>query len=391
MTTMFSALRKLSRTRIIDRFVLFQFLWNFVICFFSLAAMYTIVDLFTNLDHFFAYSEKHGGLLGIVLRFYLFKWIGFFELTSGVVVLLAAAFTLTWMQRANEMTALNAAGISKLRVSLPVLAAGVAISLLTAAGREALFPRFASELSQEARNLSGESHQTLRPRYDNKTDILIRGATLVAKERRINRPSFLLPSGLDRYGPQLAAEAAYYRPPAEGRPGGWLLKNIAQPEGLLKKPSVIDSNGNRVILCPSDTTWLAPDECFVQSDVTFEQLAGGNTWVRFSSTAALVRGLRNDSLDYGADVRVAVHARFVKPVLDVTLLFLGLPLVMGRENRNIFVSVGLCLLVVALFMLTVLAAQYLGGAVYISPELAAWLPLLLFAPLAAWLGESLRN
>ncbi|MBI1901693.1 MAG: LptF/LptG family permease [Planctomycetia bacterium] len=386
---MFSTLRKLSRTHIIDRFVLFQFFWNFLICFFSLAMMFVIFDLFSNLDHFMAYSDKHGWLF--VLRFYLFKSIGFFDLTSGVVVLLAAAFTLTVMQRANEMTALNAAGISKLRVSMPVLLSGVAVTLLVAAAREVVFPRFAAELSQEARNLSGESHQALRPRYDNKTDVLIRGVTLVAKDRMIARPSFLLPAGLDRYGSQLAAEAAYYRAAAEGRPGGWLLKKVVQPEGLTQKPSVIDANGNRVILCPSDTDWLGPDECFVHSDVTFEQLAGGNAWLRFSSTAALVEGLRNDSLDYGADVRVAVHARFVKPLLDITLLLLGLPLVVGRENRNVFVSVGLCLLVVVLFMLTVLGAQYLGSAVYISPELAAWLPLVIFVPLAAWLGGSLRN
>ena len=53
--------------------------------------------------------------------------------------------------------------------------------------------------------------------------------------------------------------------------------------------------------------------------------------------------MRNPSLDYGADVRVAIHGRIVKPLLDMTLLFLGLPLVVTRESRNVFIAMGLCM------------------------------------------------
>jgi lipopolysaccharide export system permease protein len=75
--------------------------------------------------------------------------------------------------------------------------------------------------------------------------------------------------------------------------------------------------------------------------------------------------------------------------LDVLLLSLGLPLVLSRYNRNVFFAIGLCVVVVVGFYLVVLGSQYLGSSYLISPALAAWLPLLLFLPLAAWLSEPL--
>jgi lipopolysaccharide export system permease protein len=60
----------------------------------------------------------------------------------------------------------------------------------------------------------------------------------------------------------------------------------------------------------------------------------------------MIRELRNPSSDLGADVRVAIHGRFMQPFLDTTLLFLGLPFVITRTNRNAFIAIGLCLTVV---------------------------------------------
>jgi lipopolysaccharide export system permease protein len=77
---------------------------------------------------------------------------------------------------------------------------------------------------------------------------------------------------------------------------------------------------------------------------------------------------------------VTLHRRFVQPVLDVTLLFLGMPFVLSRGSRNIFVATGQCLLLVAAFFVVTLGCQTLGNAILVSPALAAWLPMLIFLP-----------
>jgi len=373
---------------IIDRYLLRQFLKTFVICYLSLTGLYIVFDAFTHLDEFLNYSDRGGGLLWLMASFYAYQAILFFELTSGLLTLVAAMFTLAWIQRHNELTALMSAGISRTRVVVPVISAAVAIALLATANRELVIPGIRDELARQPSNLLRDQGQRLQPRYDNQTDVLIRGRSVYGDRQRIERPDFLLPERLNQYGHKLAAENAFYQPPAGNRPGGYLLENVEQPRDLGSRPS-LRLGDQPVLITPRDADWLKPNQCFLVSDVGFEQLTEGQALRKFSSTAQLISGLRNRSLDYGADVRVAIHARMVQPFLDVTLLFLGLPLVVSRESRNVFLAIGMCIGVVTIFLLVVIGFQHLGSIYLVDPALAAWAPLMLFVPPAVWLAESM--
>jgi lipopolysaccharide export system permease protein len=375
--------------RIVDRYLLRNFLRAYLICLCSITGLYIVFDASTNLDGFVAAAEIKGGLSKALIGHYSYRALYFFDQTSGILALTAAMFTVTWIQRHNELTALMAAGISKGRVVRPVIVAAIAVSLLAAANRELIIPRFRRELSVDARNLLGANADIIRPRYDNRTDILLRGWQGFANEQRIGRPNFLLPPDLDRYGGQIVAEDAYYEPPQGDRPGGYHFKKVELPRRIGERPSIF-RDGQPVVITPQDASdWLKADECFVVSEVDFEQLTGGKGWKQFSSTLALIRGLANPSLDFGADVRVAIHGRVVQPILDITLLFLGLPLVLAGGNRNVFVSIGVCSAVTGAFSLIILGCRALGSNVLIEPALACWAPLLAFVPVAAWLADPL--
>src|SRR5438876_12008553 len=142
---------------IIDRYLVRQFLQLFAMCYVSLAGLYTVIDAFTNLDSFLEFAEKKGNLAAIMLRFYAFRWVAFLDVTSGVLALVAAMFTITLFQSRNEMTALLAAGVAKRRICLPIIAAAVAISLLAAGARELVLPRYAKELGQTPKDLAGNA------------------------------------------------------------------------------------------------------------------------------------------------------------------------------------------------------------------------------------------
>jgi len=373
---------------IIDRYLLRQFVQTFLICFLSLAGLYIVIDAFTNLDEFLRYAERGGELLALLAEFYSYRSIFFFDRTSGVLALVAAMFTITWFQQHHEMTALLAAGVPPRRVVVPIFLAAAVVSLVAAADRELIIPGIREQLSRNPKDLAGEIAQEMKPRYDHETDVLFRGHHTLAKNKEIGEPNFLLPPELDRIGRQLVADKAIFQEATEDRPAGYLLVGVTSPLGLEHQPSVM--LGERpVILTPADYPWLEDDQCFLASNVTFEQLANGSQMQQLSSTAELVRGLRNPSLDFGADVRVAIHARIVQPLLDITLLFLGIPLVLDREHRNIFLAIGACVVVVGIFMLVVLASQYLGAIYLLPPAFAAWLPLIVFVPVAAWLSDIL--
>jgi lipopolysaccharide export system permease protein len=377
--------------RIIDRYLLRQFIQVFVICWLSLTGLYIVFDAFSNLDLFMQQAEEAGGLLPLMGRYYGWRSIGFFDRVSAVLAMIAAMFTVTWIQRHNELTALMAAGISRRRVVRPVIYASIVLCVISAFSREFVVPSLSGELSRDPNDLLGDKGQPFKPRFDHETDIMFQGDQTFASQQRIHKPRFRLPHSLDVHGRTLAALDCTYRPPVDGRPGGYLFQGVTEPAELLSEPS-LTLHGRPIVITPASAAeWLSPDQCFVASDVTFDQLSGGFGWRQFASTADLVRGLHNPSLDFGADVRVAVHARIVQPFLDMTLLFLGLPLVLKRGNRNLFVAVGLCGLLVAGFMVLVLASQYLGSILLFSPDFAAWLPLMIFVPTAVFMFDRIEG
>lgn len=374
---------------IIDRYLLRQFFWTAFIAAVGVVGLFVVFDGFTNLEEFLRAADKYGGLLPLLARYYGSQAVMVLDRSASLVALVAALFTITWIQRHNEMTALLAAGIPRRRVILPVLVASAAIIALAAVNREVVIPQFRDQLARRPQDLVGDRALPLVPRFDRQTNILFRGRACYREGKRIAEPNLLLPPELAKFGRQLSAAVAYYRPPGERHPGGYLLKGVNRPSNIAELPSVWLGD-LPVIITPQDAPdWLAPDECFVVTSIDFDQLCGGTAFRQFSSTASLIRALRNASLDLGADIRVTIHARIVQPLADMTLLLLGLPLVIQRENRNVFAAIGLCTILTATFFVVSLGFQQLGAAYYISPALAAWGPLMIFVPVAAVLAETL--
>jgi lipopolysaccharide export system permease protein len=204
-----------------------------------------------------------------------------------------------------------------------------------------------------------------------------------------------MPALLRDYGKQYTAEKAIYSAPADNRPGGYLLVNLSEPKNLQKRPSLC-LNGRPVLITPQDAPdWLKPNQCFLVSNLEFDQMSGTgedrSQMRKLSSTWQLIKGLRNPSQDFGADVRVDIHARIVRPLLDITLLFLGLPLVIAKESRNVFVAMGLCMVLTSLFMAVTIGMQFLGSVEMIGTALAAWAPLVIFVPIAVGFADPLWN
>jgi lipopolysaccharide export system permease protein len=107
----------------LDRSLFRAYLQSYVICLVSLLSLYVVVDLFMNLEDF-----AHQGLEAVlrhVLTYYGYKTIQIFDRLSEPIVLLAAMFTVAWVQRNNELLPLLSAGVPTRRVIRPVLIGAV--------------------------------------------------------------------------------------------------------------------------------------------------------------------------------------------------------------------------------------------------------------------------
>ncbi len=368
------------RICLLDRYIAQIFLRTLLICFASFTGLYIVIDLFGNLEEFLRHIERFGA--GVLVSYYGPRILTFFDQTSHLLTLIAALFVITWMQRTNELTAVMAAGIPKRRVVQPLLLAGCLIALLAALNREIWIPQIREKLTRNAQTWAGDAARTFTPVFDFQTRILFTGKGVLPARRVISQPVFQLPDAMASWGSAVTGAEARYLQADGDRPAGYLITEVTQPDDVADRESV-RLGSDVVILTPRDAKWLDPDQVFVASDVTFDDLAFGRRYRRYLSTWELVQALRNASLDYGADARVLLHARIVQPLLDLSLLVLGLPLVTRRQTRSIFVAGGMAMLLVIGFLGVTIAAHTMGGYLIIRPaSLAAWLPLLIFGPCA---------
>ena len=375
--------------RLIDRYVFLLFARVFLTCFLCLTGIYVVGDFVNNLAEFIEIGKARGGMFPAMLSYYGARTPLFFDSMGRVVALISAVFAITWLQRHNEMTALMAAGISRWRIIKPLVIGVVGVAALAAINRELVLPKLSDSLSQRAQDLVSEKGQTLQAQYDRLTNILIDGKESFPKKRMIGEPKFQMPSDLSAFGVFIAAEEAIQEPADEHHPAGFLMKGVSEPHDIARIDSVV--RDQPFVMTPKDYTWLAPDECFIASNVSVKQLSGSRSWRQYASTSSLISALNNPSLNLGSDVPLTIHGRFVQPIVDVLLFFLGIPVVLSRESRNVFVSVGSCLLVVVAFFAILTASQALGAAYIVSPALAAWLPLMVLMPWAFLVSEPLRR
>jgi lipopolysaccharide export system permease protein len=376
---------------ILDRYLLRQYAQVLVICFSSLIGLYSVIDALGHLDQFTAHAERAGtSLLAAIGRFYAFQSLGFFDRTSGILAMMAAMFTMAWFKRNNELTAMMAAGIPQLRAAMPLLIASGVISILAATSREFVLPNIRNELLRDTKDLAGTAERTLRPLYDPGTEVVLGGESTVAEQRRIVRPFLLLPTELAPAVGRVGAAEARYLEATEHHGAGYLLRDIQAGEVLLQQPS-LTWDGQIVLYSPSDTAWLDAGQLFFPSEVGFDQLAAGPKWRNFASTSELLGFVKRPASDVPMAAYVTLHGRLVRPLLDMSLVVIGLPLILSRRGRSPFLAVGLAMALVAGFLLVSLTCEFLGNSGWISPSLAAWLPLFLFVPLSVANSGALRR
>jgi lipopolysaccharide export system permease protein len=178
--------------------------------------------------------------------------------------------------------------------------------------------------------------------------------------------------------------------------GGWLLHGarlLSQPTTEGWQSVLIPLKSLDGLPLPMDSTGpLAGATYFLSSDLTFESVTRNRQWYQFATTTDLVRSLRDPTNKADmTDIEVALHSRLLRPLASLTLLGLSLPLVLGGQARNMFINLGLSLLASGCFYAVAFMSQYFGSSGAISPELAAWAPVIAFGTIAIARWDTIRT
>ncbi len=368
---------------ILDRYLLFLFLKIFAVCFTSFVGLFLIIHLFSNLDELAELAEPCGGWPTLLAEFYFPRVAELFDKMAAVLVLISAIFAVNMMQKRRELLAIEAGGITPLRAIRPIIVAALCIIGLTVANREMVIPALKDRLVRTPQNWLDQGTADMLVQQDSETGIRFRGKEIWLAEKQIIEPKVQLPASLSSRFNRLTAVSASFESADQTHPAGIRLQQVTEPATLAGFRSIVVEE-NPVVYAPSDVSWLEDDEVFVVSDVSLEEAAFGNRLALYRTTPEMMAAVRKPRTWFGNNQRVGLHVRVIQPILDLTLLLLGLPLAMSNSDRNIFVAAGISFAVVGAVSIVTLASQSLGTYNLIQPAaLSAWIPLLVFVPLAA--------
>ena len=89
-------------------------------------------------------------------------------------------------------------------------------------------------------------------------------------------------------------------------------------------------------------------------------------------------------------VKQAKYARFTTPLVNLLMLLLGLPFILDRLPGNILADAGRCLAICGICFLLAFVTQSMGVTGRLS-ALPAWMPVIVFTPVAAVLLDRIRT
>lgn len=111
--------------RIVDRYVVRQYVSTLVFSIGALCLIFIIVDLFESLDDFL----DNKATFGVIVDFYLSFLPNILKLLIPIGMLLASLFSVGRLSGNNEITAMRSGGQSLLRFMLPLLILGMLMSI----------------------------------------------------------------------------------------------------------------------------------------------------------------------------------------------------------------------------------------------------------------------
>lgn len=378
--------------KILTRYILYQYLRNYVISLFVLIGLFIVLDMVFNFDEFAVSREGAGAgtMLLNIGQYYFFQSFRIFAQLSGVIPVVAAAFTFLKLSRFNELTAMMAAGMHLVRVARPAIIAAVVVSLgLPLLNQEFMIPAIIPQLTR-GRTDAADQHQ---------------------HSNAIQNMRDVRPGEGDNFGLLFAAE---YTPTIDNQPA--TMEKLDRLEIDDQFNLVSHLTADKATFDPASGAWkldngqLTSDvstrrrhtepAAVYKSNVTPEEVAlyRSGDYVELLSTSRINELLQRQAV-YGANDLLRVkHARLAQLLLNIIMVLLAISCVLIREQGMLRLAVMKCLILVGLCMVTVFICQNLAANAPVDPAwadrwpaLMAWMPIFIFGPISVFLMDRVKT
>ena len=354
--------------RLLDRYVIGNFLQVYFYCIAGFISIWLIFDVSDNISSFI---DNHIGL-ALVARYYGTQIPQVFIILLPVSLLLSLLFALGRMSRANEIVSMLTAGISLPRLLLPLIgmglltvAASMALNYSLAPHAELARKTFISEAqSRPGRTIQG---QIFRNRTDQRTWFV---QNFLQRSNTFNNVQVLQQDANDNIVTNYVAARAVYRPETKT----WELENARVVH--------YDQSGNIV-----DEQFFPSLKIEHWSETPF-RLGSANERAEFLSLPELREYLRFNA-DFPATLlapfRTHLQYRLALPWTCFVVVCIAAPLGIGYSRRGVLSSVAAAVFLVFSMNFLVHLFLALGEGYRVPAWIAAWTPNILFMAIGLYL------
>ena len=358
------------RARPLDRYVFGEFWKIFMATALGFPLLLIVFDLTDNLD---TYLNRELTQTDLLLSYVYWLPDSVF-LILPAAVLFATVFSIGGLTRHSEITAAKASGISFYRVIAPIFA-GAMLATLAGLTLGELAP-FTNRKRQEllrADQFAG-GNERFNFAYSAEHGRVYKIGALRVSERTIH--------GIDierkGAGPEypsyvLSATSAAYEPDR-----GWLLGN-----GVMHV--IPDTSRNITFTFDS-----ARARHFDQRPVELTDSPKAPEEMRFVELGRFIGAMERSGADVN-QLRVERMLKIAVPVTCIVILLFGAPLATSTQRGGAAYGIGISLATTMVFLVLIQLTKAVGSKGLLPPDLAAWIPSILFGLAGTYLFLRVRT
>jgi lipopolysaccharide export system permease protein len=357
--------------RPLDRYVFVEWMKIFLATAVGFPLLIVVIDL---TDHLQSYLDRNLPRADIALSYVYYMPQSLF-LTLPAAVLFATVFSIGTFTRHSEITAAKASGISFYRIAAPILIGALLASMIDLVVAEVvpITDRRRSDLLQESKVGSGSQRYNFV--YAGEFGRVYEAQALDAERGTIEKLQIERKgTGPDYPTVIVSAAGATYQPSLK-------LWGIKQGEMHI----IRDSSSSMTF---SFSAMI--DAKMIDQPLDMMAKPRNPEEMRFRELTRFIHALERSGGN--ADrLRVDRALKIAIPITCLVIALFGAPLATSTQRGGTAYGIGVSLATTVTFLMMIQLTKAIGGKALISPDVAAWLPNMLFAGVALVLLMRVRT
>jgi len=358
--------------KLLDKYILKEFLRFFLITCVTFIALYLIIDFFEKFRMFL--SNKATAIQ--MASYFLYSIPIIISLTLPAAILLSTLLAYSYLSKFSEITAMKANGISLYRIALPALAVAAAASVFLFFFTELVTPA-SIQKTEYIVKVDVQKQKTLGS--FKKNEIWYRGHNAVYNFKMFDVENNILRGiTINQLNPDFTLKTRIDAERAEWKNNQWIFYNLMITTFTRNHPPSLTTFKEKAIPIPEQ-----PDDFkIIQKDA--EKMG-------YFELRRYVKKIQAEGYNVSRYL-VDLHGKIAFPLVCLILVFIGMSFSFRSERSGgVMQSVGLGIFIGFSYWIVHAFCMSLGRSGILPAFLAAWAANILFCGLAAFLFSRIRT